>query len=88
MPEVIQRSYVCARDPKEDSRHSILQDSRRSFLFPERLFPERVRHDGTPFNVMLALARGSEHEEDKPLDKELVERAHKRRRTTSSDQKP
>jgi len=80
-PEVIQRSYVCARDVKETAFREILKDTRRSFLFPKHLFPSRTRRNGTPWNVMVTLARGLEE----PLDEELVERGHKRRKVTNEN---
>ena len=74
-PEVIQRSYVCARHPNEEAFNEILKDHRRGWLFPRKLFPSRISRQGTPWNVMLAEARSLEE----PEDQELVSRFHKRR---------
>lgn len=79
-PDVIQRSYVTVRHPDEHAFKGIMQDNRRSWLYPRKLFPSRTKRDGTPWNIMLQEARAL----GKPEGPELVKRAHERRHIPDS----
>ena len=77
-PEVISRSYVTIRDPREQSFGEIITDHRREFLFPKYLCPSRYDRQGQPWNVRKLLDKGS------GIDPELAERAHKRQKVQNA----